>query len=452
FNRWTLVMTEGLPGGRSPSVPATGSDFVRGHTLYADGSKIFDLDGVGTFAWQWQRSSDNGATWSAVNGATTSDYTLTQADVGKLVRSAATYVDGAGTQETVFSFAFVSGSVAESGATLVGTFQSDTLTGSAGNDVLVGGGGPDSMDGKDGSDIYLFTGNYFHKLAEMHDTGTSGIDEVRFNAGKASTLKIFAGDTGIEKVVVGTGTGTNADSSGTLALNIDASRAVNGVTLIGNAGANKLFGTAFDDTIDGGAGADKMAGGEGNDTYIVDNTLDAIVEKTGADTVMASVSYTLAGTVENLTLTGTDNIDGMGNKLANIIAGNAGSNTLLGGEGNDTITGGAGADTFVFNTRTSATKNVDTISDFSSSDGDQLQFSSVKWFKGLGAAGDLTSDQFWSGADVTSAHDASDRLIYNTSTGDLYYDADGTGAKAAILVAHLTGNPALTFGDIQIIA
>jgi Ca2+-binding RTX toxin-like protein len=53
---------------------------------------------------------------------------------------------------------------------------------------------------------------------------------------------------------------------------------------------------------------------------------------------------------------------------------------------------------------------------------------------------------------VTSAHDASDRLIYNTSTGDLYYDADGTGAKAAILVAHLTGNPVLIYSDIQIIA
>jgi len=442
----------------APSIPATGSDFVRGHTLYADGSKIFDIDGVGTFAWQWQRSSDNGATWSAINGATTSDYTLTQADLGKLVRSAATYVDGAGTQETVFSFAFVSASGSESGSTLVGTFQSDTLTGSASNDVLVGGGGPDSMDGKDGSDIYLFTGNYFHKLAEIHDTGTTGTDEVRFNAdryygAKLATFQIFAGDTGIEKVVLGTGTGTNADSSGTLALNITAIKAVNGVTLIGNAGANKLIGSAFDDTIDGGAGADKMAGGAGNDTYIVDNTLDAIVEKTGVDTVMASVGYTLVGTaVENLTLTGTDNINGTGNKLANIIVGNAGSNTLLGWEGNDTITGGAGADTFVFNSKTSSTKNVDTITDFSSSDGDHLQFSSVKWFKGLGAAGDLTSDQFWSGADVTRAHDDSDRLIYNTSTGDLYYDADGLGGRGAILVAHLTGNPALTYGDIQIIA
>ena len=441
----------------SPPILATGSDFLKGHTLYADGSKIVDLDGVGTFVWQWQRSSDNGATWSAINAAATSDYTLTQADVGKLVRSAATYVDGAGTQETVFSFAFVSGSGAEAGSTLVGTFQSDTLTGSAGNDVLVSGGGPDSMDGKDGSDVYLFTGNYFHKLAEIHDTGTSGTDEVRFNAdryygAKLATFKIFAGDTGIEKVVLGTGAGTNADSSGTLALNIDASKAVNGVTLIGNAGVNKLVGSGLDDTIDGGAGADKMAGGAGNDTYIVDNTQDAIVEKTGTDTVMASVSYTLAGNVDNLTLTGTDNINGMGNKLANIIVGNAGNNTLFGGEGNDTVTGGAGADTFVFNSRTSATKNVDTITDFSSSDGDHLQFSSVEWFKDLGAAGDLTSDQFWSGADVTRAHDDSDRLIYNTSTGDLYYDADGLGGRGGILVAHLSGNPVLTYGDIQIIA
>jgi Ca2+-binding RTX toxin-like protein len=295
---------------------------------------------------------------------------------------------------------------------------------------------------------------------------------VRFSAAKSDTLKIFAGDTGIERVVIGTGTGATADSSGTLSLNIDASKTVNGLTIIGNAGVNKLMGTAFNDTIDGGLGADRMTGGAGDDTYIVDNVKDAISEKAtgGTDTAMSSVGYTLASTVENLTLTSSANIGGTGNKLNNTIIGNtanntlagaagddtisggAGSDTLFGGLGNDTLTGGAGADMFVFNTKPNAALNVDVITDFSSSNGDHLQFS-VKLFKGLGTLGDLSSDQFWSGVGVRTAHDATDRIIYNTSTGDLYYDADGSGTRAvAILVAQLAGNPVLIYSDIQIIA
>ena len=321
--------------------------------------------------------------------------------------------------------------------------------------------------------INLITGSREHKAAEITDTGATGTDEVRFSAAKSDTLKIFAGDTGIERVVIGTGFDVNADSSGTLSLNIDASKALNALTLIGNAGVNKLTGTAFADTIDGGVGADKMTGGAGDDTYIVDNVKDGISEKAtggGTDTVMASTGYTLASNVENLTLTGSANIGGTGNKLNNTIIGNDGNNTLfgvagddsltggagndmlLGGLGNDTIAGGVGADTFVFNTKPNAATNVDTISDFSSSDGDHLQFS-LKLFKELGAVGDLTSDQFWSGAGVTAAHDATDRLIYNTTSGDLYYDSDGSGVRyAAVLVANLSGSPTLSYADIQIIA
>jgi hypothetical protein len=348
---------------------------------------------------------------------------------------------------------FKSGS-GPAGSTITGNSGVDTLTGDAGDDVLNGRSSIDSMDGKDGSDIYVITGSSEHKAAEIHDTGTSGSDEVRFSAAKSDTLKIFAGDTGIERVVIGTGTAATADSSGTLALNIDASKAVNGLTIIGNAGVNKLTGTAFSDTIDGGAGADKMSGGAGDDTYIVDNVKDAISEKAagGTDTAMSSVGYKLASNVENLTLAGSANIGGTGNSAANTIVGNDGNNTLFGGLGNDTLTGGAGADAFVFNTKVNAVTNVDAITDFSSSGGDHLQFS-LKLFKALGAAGDLTSDQFWSGAGVTTAHDATDRLIYNTTSGNLYYDPDGVAVRyAAVLVANLSGNPALAYGDIQIIA
>lgn len=121
-----------------------------------------------------------------------------------------------------------------------------------------------------------------------------------------------------------------------------------------------------------GAGADTMDGGDGNDTYIVDNVGDIVKENFddalgGIDTVLASVSYSLApGTfgnkgfgIENLTLTGSANINATGNAKNNVLIGNGGNNILDGGagndtingsNGNDTINGGAGVDTANYNT------------------------------------------------------------------------------------------------------
>ena len=76
----------------------------------------------------------------------------------------------------------------------------------------------------------------------------------------------------------------------------------------------------------------RWSGGLGNDTYVVDNTGDVVTENAseGTDTVQASVTYTLAANVENLTLTGTGNINGTGNTLDNVIIGNSGNNILAG--------------------------------------------------------------------------------------------------------------------------
>jgi Ca2+-binding RTX toxin-like protein len=136
-------------------------------------------------------------------------------------------------------------------------------------------------------------------------------------------------------------------------------------TLLGGAGADGLSGGAGADWLDGGAGADRMAGGAGDDTYIVDSVLDSVAEAYGAgiDTVRSSVSYALgqnlasAGVpyplnydnVEHLVLTGSADIDGTGNALANTLTGNAGANVLQGKLGNDTLMGGAGSDTYRFN-------------------------------------------------------------------------------------------------------
>jgi Ca2+-binding RTX toxin-like protein len=118
-------------------------------------------------------------------------------------------------------------------------------------------------------------------------------------------------------------------------------------TLNGGAGDDHLFGGVGKDKLDGGVGADELVGGLDDDTYIVDNVGDTIVELAGegtADSVQASVSYTLAGEVENLTLTGAAALDGTGNALANKLIGNAAANHLYGLDGNDTLSGGAGDD------------------------------------------------------------------------------------------------------------
>jgi Ca2+-binding RTX toxin-like protein len=84
---------------------------------------------------------------------------------------------------------------------------------------------------------------------------------------------------------------------------------------------------------------------------VVDNIKDVIVETskliTEIDTVESSVNWTLGANLENLTLTGSANLNGIGNALANVLTGNTGNNVLNGGAGVDTLKGGDGNDTYV---------------------------------------------------------------------------------------------------------
>ena len=99
---------------------------------------------------------------------------------------------------------------------------------------------------------------------------------------------------------------------------------------IGGSGNDTITGNSANNMLSGGAGADTMAGGLGNDTYVVDNVGDVVIENAGegTDTVLASISYTLGANVENLTLTGSANLNGNGNSLANVIVGNSGNGTF----------------------------------------------------------------------------------------------------------------------------
>ena len=248
--------------------------------------------------------------------------------------------------------------------------------------------------------------------------------------------------------------------------------------LIGNLAANRLEGLAGNDRLDGGAGADTMVGGTGDDTYVVDNVGDQVIEASaeGTDLVQSSISFTLGANVEKLTLTGSASISGTGNSLANTIIGNSAANILKGGAGNDilnggagndrisggagddtinggigadTLTGGIGRDIFFFNSAFSkfSLTNIDEIKDFSVLD-DTIQLENAVFTELAPFGGTLSAGAFFIGA---AAHDRDDRIIYDSTTGSLMYDADGSDSGQAKAFAVLDAGLALTHDDFFIV-
>ena len=308
---------------------------------------------------------------------------------------------------------------------LIGGDDNDLLVGGDGNDRLEGGIGNDSLYGEGGDDVYI-VGDRFDYVFEAAGEGTdivkSSVSYTLFSNFERLEL------TGIAAI---DGTGNDLDN-----------------ILYGNGAANTLF---------GGNGADQMRGGGGSDTYGVDNAGDRVIEAAGAgtDLVRSAISCSLPVNTENLTLTGSRGSAGTGNKQANVIVGNSGANalqglggndTLSGGGGNDTLTGGTGADQYLFDAALSASSNHDSVTDFSVADDTIALDRSI--FTAFAAAGAMSSSAFFAGA---AAHDANDRIIYNSTTGDLYYDPDGTGAAAQVLFAHVAAGLAITAADFVMV-
>ncbi len=223
----------------------------------------------------------------------------------------------------------------ESSNQLLGLAGNDTLTANGGNDLLDGGTGADTMTGGTGDDTYIVD-NAADLVLENAD---EGIESVQSSVTYTLT-------TNVENLTL-TGA-ANINGTGNTLDNIIIGNTANNV-LSGLAGNDTLTGNAGNDTLDGGLDADSLTGGQGNDTYVVDNVGDQVTEalNEGTDLVQSSITYTLTDNVENLTLTGTANIDGTGNTLANTIVGNSGTNTLDGGMGADSMSGGAGNDTYI---------------------------------------------------------------------------------------------------------
>ena len=239
-------------------------------------------------------------------------------------------------------------------------------------------------------------------------------------------------------------------------------------SLTGSSGSDVVNSYAGNDFISGGSGNDVGRGGVGNDTIIGGAGNDTMIGGTGIDTVSyqtgatsgVTVSLAVAGVqvtggagndtlsdVERLTGSGfADKLTGNGGQ--NLIKGLSGGDTLSGRSGNDILTGAGGADKFLFNATLNAASNVDRITDFSAAD-DVIRLDN-DIFLGL-ATGTLASGAFYKAPGAAAALDAGDRIIYNSTSGDLYFDADGMGGAAARLFATLTTHPVITVADFFIV-
>ncbi|MGO4386528.1 right-handed parallel beta-helix repeat-containing protein [Microvirga sp. 2YAF29] len=304
---------------------------------------------------------------------------------------------------------------------MVGNLAANVLKGGAGDDTLDGGAGADWLEGGEGDDIY-----YIDNPGDVVVEGVNGgFDTVYSNFDGVLTDNI-------ERLIL---TGNSIWAKG---------NALSGNVLIGNAQANIL---------DGMGGADHMEGGLGNDTYYVDHWGDQVVENRGGgiDRVYSSVSYTLSPEVEQLFGTGADAIALSGNALNNTIVGNSARNVLRGGSGhdmlngglgNDRLIGGAGKDTFVFDTKLSRSANVDIISGYNVKD-DTIRLDNAI-FKKLGSKTGKLKEAFFK---IGAAEDRNDHVLYDSKSGYLRYDADGSGKGAAIVFAKLSPKLKMTHHD-----
>ncbi len=205
-----------------PTGAVTISGVAKVGNLLTASNTLADADGIATpVAYQWKA---NGAD---IDGAVGDTFTVTSAEVGKIISVEASYTDGGGTDEAV------TGTLTRKvGAVLVARIDDRFLFGTPGDDTLIGAGGRTKMLGGAGDDTYLVTG--FDQVLEEFDEGQDTvISKVAFTLGPNVENLILAGTSEVSA------TGNELDN-----------------VLVGNAMRNKITGQAGADTLTGGGGAD----------------------------------------------------------------------------------------------------------------------------------------------------------------------------------------------------
>jgi Ca2+-binding RTX toxin-like protein len=119
-------------------------------------------------------------------------------------------------------------------------------------------------------------------------------------------------------------------------------------TMDGGDGDDRLDGGLGNDRLIGGLGADMLIGGAGNDTYVLPESVDTIVELAGggSDTIETAqnIGFVFPAEIENVTFVGVGDFIVFGNDIDNVITGGAGNDEMHGGGGNDTLNGLGGND------------------------------------------------------------------------------------------------------------
>ena len=416
------------------------------------------------------------------------DVAIEVADSGTdRVESSITYALGANLENLIL--------IGFSDINATGNIQNNAITGNTFNNILDGGAGVDTLSGGMGDDTYVvdnvgdvileLQGQGFDRVQSSvtYSLGSVDIEDLTLTGnapinGTGSRLhnviigntanNILDGRDGLDTLVGGLGDDTyivnnpgdvvwELQDSGTDLIisdvtyalpdnveNIILTYAAGNSKAIGTITANRITGNSGFNILDGSLGADTMEGGLGDDIYIVDNVADIIIEAStaGTDGVESSVNYTLSHNVENLRLTGSDTINGVGNSVNNFIVGNSSMNILNGRGGGDRLTGLAGADIFVFQFGESRGNNAanlfDTITDF------EIGFDHIDLLTSIGDP--MTAPSiFWRAADNSAAS-----TISSLATA-VFADADSLtggsqplGLNAAALVSstnpYIAGN------------
>lgn len=349
------------------------------------------------------------------------------------------------------------------GSYLDGAAERDKLQGGSGNDTLIGGTGNDTLDGGSGTDAALFSGTRAQSTITRNPDGTvtvagpDGIDLIE-------NVRFLQFDDGMEALTNTAPTGLSLSSN---------------LSTVENAPIGAVVGTLSAADADGDAiryslapGSSSAFGIRGNSLVVI-GPLDFETMPTHQVTIQAGDDYggvtsltvnltvtnaiettpfTIRGTSRAETLTGEAGHDTISGSAGNDrLYGGLGNDRLHGGTGNDRLYGQGGKDIFVFDTKPHKSTNVDRIEDFNVRDNSIWLDNKV--FTKLGSGTPSKPKKFKSDMFVknTKTQDAEDRIVYDKKTGALYYDQDGTGAKAQVKIATLTKNLALTYNDFYVI-
>ncbi len=386
------------------------------------------------------------AGWTVLQGQAARDYwNAARADwvdrhSGATPTFSGTSFTGNDTAETIIGNAFDNMIYSQGG--------NDTISGGEGGDKIFGGNGNDVLKGQGGAD-HLYGGlgadNYF---------GGSGVDYARYDDANYGNLTIrldasgsntgaAAGDTytEIEGLVGGAG---------------DDMIIGNGLAnyLFGSGGSDRIMGFAGNDYLNGGEGTNHLWGGAGADVHFGGSGIDYAryddanwgnltlrLDAPSLNIGAAAVGDTYVGIEGIIAGSGSDVV--IGNGSANYLLGGGGSDYINALAGNDYMNGGTGADRFVFSTALNSATNADVIADFVHASDDILLAQSI--FTAIGSS--LSASELRFG---TAAVDANDYLIYDSTTGHLFYDANGSGSGGQTLFATVTAGTVLDIGDFVV--